>query len=67
MLVMSWTPAKARCFRPVGIFEMPVTIHHFGWTTEETIIQEHGIGPMSVNYLKPGTTRPFSKEPRAAG
>jgi hypothetical protein len=37
---------------PVGsIFEMPAAIHHFGWTTEETIIQEHGIGPLSVNYL----------------
>ena len=38
---------------PTGsVFEMPATIHHFGWTTEETIIQEHGIGPLSVNYLK---------------
>jgi hypothetical protein len=38
---------------PAGsIFEMPATIHHFGWTTEETIIQEHGVGPLSVNYLK---------------
>jgi quercetin dioxygenase-like cupin family protein len=39
---------------PAGsIFEMPATIHHFGWTSEETIIQEHGIGPLSVNYLSP--------------
>lgn len=39
---------------PAGsIFEMPATIHHFGWTTEEPIIQEHGIGPLRVNYLKP--------------
>ena len=38
---------------PAGsIFEMPARIHHFGWTTEETIIQEHGNGPLSVNYLK---------------
>ncbi len=37
---------------PAGsIFEMPATIHHYGWTDEETIIQEHGIGPLSVNYL----------------
>lgn len=37
---------------PAGsIFEMPAKIHHFGWTSEETIIQEHGIGPVSVNYL----------------
>jgi hypothetical protein len=39
---------------PAGsIFEMPATIHHFRWTTEETIIQEHGVGPLSVNYLTP--------------
>ena len=39
---------------PAGsIFQMPATIHHFGWTSEETIIQEHGIGPLTVNYLKP--------------
>jgi hypothetical protein len=37
---------------PAGsVFEMPAMIHHFGWTTEETIIQEHGIGPLAVNYL----------------
>ncbi len=39
---------------PAGsIFEMPAKIHHFGWTSEETIIQEHGTGPLSVNYLNP--------------
>ena len=39
---------------PAGsIFEMPAKIHHFGWASEETIIQEHGIGPLSVDYLNP--------------
>jgi len=37
---------------PTGsIFEMPERIHHFGWTSEETIIQEHGVGPLSAIYL----------------
>jgi quercetin dioxygenase-like cupin family protein len=37
---------------PAGsIFEMPANINHFGWTSEETIIQEHGVGPLRVNYL----------------
>ena len=37
---------------PAGsIFQMPAKIHHFGWTSEETIIQIHGIGPWGVNYL----------------
>jgi hypothetical protein len=25
----------------------------YGWTSEETIIQEHGIGPLTVNYPSP--------------
>ena len=43
---------------PAGsIFEMPPTIHHFGWASEETIIQHHGIGPFTIQYLKLRTTR----------
>jgi ChrR Cupin-like domain len=39
---------------PAGsIFEMPATIHHFGWASEETIIQHHGVGPFSMQYLNP--------------
>jgi hypothetical protein len=43
--------SKGKMLPAGSIFEMPAAIHHFGWTTEETIIQEHGIGPLSVNYL----------------
>jgi hypothetical protein len=45
--------AKGKMLPAGSIFEMPAAIHHFGWTSEETIIQEHGIGPLSVNYLNP--------------
>jgi len=39
---------------PAGsIFEMPATIHHFGWASEETTIQHHGIGPFNMQYLNP--------------
>jgi hypothetical protein len=39
---------------PAGsIFEMPATLHHFGWASEETIIQHHGIGPFNMQYLNP--------------
>ena len=49
---------------PAGsIFEMPATSHHFGWTSEETIIQEHGIGPLSVNYLDPADASRPSRAP----
>jgi hypothetical protein len=43
--------SKGKVLPAGSIFEMPAAIHHFGWTTEETIIQEHGIGPLGVNYL----------------
>lgn len=26
---------------------------HFGWTNEETIVQIHGVGPQSFNYVNP--------------
>jgi hypothetical protein len=43
--------AKGKMLPAGSIFEMPARLHHFGWTSEETIIQEHGIGPLRVNYL----------------
>jgi hypothetical protein len=43
--------SKGKMLPAGSIFEMPARIHHFGWTTEETIIQEHGVGPLSVQYL----------------
>jgi quercetin dioxygenase-like cupin family protein len=43
---------KGRTLPAGSVFEMPARIHHFGWTSEETIIQEHGVGPLTVNYLK---------------
>jgi uncharacterized RmlC-like cupin family protein len=45
---------KGKTLRAGSIFEMPAKIHHFGWTSEETIIQEHGVGPLTVNYLGAG-------------
>jgi hypothetical protein len=42
---------KGKALPAGSIFEMPTQIHHFGWTSEETIIQEHGTGPLSVHYL----------------
>ncbi len=44
---------KEKKVLPVGGFRvMPATAHHFGWTTtEETIIQLHGVGPWEINYL----------------
>jgi len=32
---------------------MPKKVNHFVWTKGETIIQVHGIGPYTVNYVNP--------------
>lgn len=31
----------------------PAGMKHFAWTTGETIIQLHGLGPWAINYLNP--------------
>jgi quercetin dioxygenase-like cupin family protein len=39
---------------PVGGFAvMPVGTAHFAWTTEETVIQLHSVGPWGVTYVNP--------------
>lgn len=38
----------------VGTFAtMPKKVNHFVWTEGETLIQVHGIGPYTVNYVNP--------------
>jgi hypothetical protein len=32
---------------------MPPSMHHFGWFSEETVVQLHGIGPWTVTYVNP--------------
>ncbi|MEZ0228505.1 MAG: cupin domain-containing protein [Planctomycetota bacterium] len=32
---------------------MPAKLHHYFWTTEDTIIQLHGIGPWGITYVNP--------------
>jgi hypothetical protein len=31
--------------------------HHFGWTSEETIVQLHGVGPWAVTHVDPADDR----------
>jgi hypothetical protein len=39
---------------PVGTFGFwPAGMKHFAWAKGETIIQLHGIGPWTINYLNP--------------
>ena len=47
-------PGPFRKVLPAGsLFEMPATIHHFGWAGEATTIQHHGVGPFNMQYLNP--------------
>lgn len=32
---------------------MPAQARHYAWTSEETIIQLHGMGPWGINYVNP--------------
>ena len=44
---------KTKALTP-GSFEiMPAKINHFGWTSEETVIQVQGVGPVDINYVNP--------------
>ncbi|MES2571116.1 MAG: cupin domain-containing protein [Verrucomicrobiota bacterium] len=39
---------------PAGSFGFwPAGMKHFAWTTGETIIQLHGVGPWAIHYLNP--------------
>ena len=36
-----------------GVAIMQPKVNHFGWTTEETIVQVHGVGPWGITYVNP--------------
>jgi hypothetical protein len=38
---------------PGTVLLMPPKMHHFAWTTEETIFQLNVTGPWGVTYLNP--------------
>jgi quercetin dioxygenase-like cupin family protein len=38
---------------PGGFAVMPKKMAHFAWSTEDTVIQIHGMGPFQINYVNP--------------
>jgi hypothetical protein len=44
---------KTQALTPGGVAIMQPQTHHFGWTSEETIVQLHGVGPWGVTYVDP--------------
>jgi quercetin dioxygenase-like cupin family protein len=46
-------PAKSTPLPAGAVAIMPTQVHHYGWTTQETIIQIHGVGPWGITYVNP--------------
>ena len=38
---------------PGGFAVLPKKMAHFGWMTEDTVIQIHSMGPFQINYVNP--------------
>ena len=45
--------AKAELFPAGSVMIMPIGAPMFGFTREETVIQVHGVGPWSIEYINP--------------
>jgi len=45
--------AKGHPIATGGVLIMPAKTNHFGWTTEETVVQVHGVGPWGVTFVDP--------------
>ena len=44
---------KTKALTP-GSFEiMPAKTNHFAWTSEETVVQVQGVGPVDIHYVNP--------------
>lgn len=44
---------KARIITAGGFARIPAKMHHYGFTTEDTVLQIHGIGPWGMKYINP--------------
>ena len=45
--------AKTRLLPAGSVAVIPAKSNHFSWTSEETIVQVHGIGPLVIHYVNP--------------
>jgi anti-sigma factor ChrR (cupin superfamily) len=44
---------KGEAVRIGGFFNAQKGMQHYGWTTAPTVIQIHGMGPFTINYVNP--------------
>ena len=54
-------PSTGRAMPAGSYVVMPKGEHHFAWTTGETVIQVHAIGPWGITYVNP------ADDPRGKG
>jgi anti-sigma factor ChrR (cupin superfamily) len=59
----TFDPAKGRAM-PAGSYgTWPPGMKHFAWVEGETVVQFHGDGPWSINYLDPADDPRNAKKP----
>lgn len=46
-----WDETKGKALSAGSFAVMPPKMHHFAWTSQETVIQLHGTGPWGITYL----------------
>lgn len=44
---------KTAKYGPGAFFRVPANMRHYAWTSEETVIQSHGVGPAGVTWVNP--------------
>ena len=45
--------SKGQAIKPGGFVQIPKGMKHFAWTSQETVIQLHGVGPAGITYVDP--------------
>lgn len=45
--------SRTKALGPGAAAIMQVGTRHFAWTSEETVVQLHGVGPWGVNFVNP--------------
>lgn len=45
--------ANTRLLPAGSVIVMAAGLHHFAWTSEETVFQLNMLGPRTVSYVKP--------------
>lgn len=54
--------AKGNALPAGGFAFMPPKMNHFAWTSGETVIQIHALGPWQINYVNPADDPRLAKK-----